>query len=327
MARLEFRELLSTTFIVVVVVRHFILDHILGVCAVFDTDDTHTHISDPNGVHRFVLNMEIQLLNSIHLELKREMGAEHSIQKKSSLSSTTTPMPKVKKLRVRPIRTCNHCVECCWNSEVASEGCQCQVSLDYMRTFRHHAMPNVPKQASIRGVTKKPASHRFDYVDEHPSALRAKRRLPLLSFLELPQSYTNIPDFYSELLVVQYEMKRQSMQKISSAASCTHRFVEDENGSIALVDRECTSRFRCEEIIQKACAGSLKRPYEELLGKQDTGGSNYEALTSMSSSSLSTEFSFDGLDETKTKHPHDVVPNQSARLFEKYKELGVAINW
>ena len=196
--------------------------------------------------------MDVLLVKEVAEELK--MGARQSTQALER-----------RYLKVLPLRTCNHCVECC--SPEPGNGL---ASLEYMKYFCHHALPNSPRASPPRksllasGLVseRKTPSQRFDYVDPEPSKLRRRRQLPFLPFLDLPQSYTNIPDFYTELLVLQYQINKQEVFRASPAgSSCTGERIDLASTTAGMTCQKAPhkSRFRCEEVIQTACHGSLKR--------------------------------------------------------------------
>lgn len=121
------------------------------------------------------------------------------------------------------ILTCNHCVACCEPTNPRGGRDPEPVSIDYVKRFVHHALPNVrSRSVSAFAAAASSKAARLDHVDFRPSALRERRGLKSLGFVHLPQTYTNIPDFYSELVVVQYEVKKDRWSPTSalSPASC-----------------------------------------------------------------------------------------------------------
>mmetsp|Transcript_11563 Transcript_11563/g.29280 ORF Transcript_11563/g.29280 Transcript_11563/m.29280 type:complete len:361 (-) Transcript_11563:106-1188(-) len=141
---------------------------------------------------------------------------------------------------------CNHCVACC-DPEVPTEPC----GLRHLKHLVHHALPNLPakrRQGILSlGVLCPPldaaalaerayrASGETESAHGLPSMLRRRRQRGLLKGdlapLRLPRAYTNIPDYYSELLVVQHEIRKQSPKP---AHSTTNSAGEEASGSVTV---------------------------------------------------------------------------------------------
>jgi len=96
----------------------------------------------------------------------------------------------------KPIHCCNHCVECCSPFLM-----KVSISLDYIRSFVHHALPNIPqaqRDAQKKRATSK-ATLNNTYVrnalsGQKPSVLRRRRDLTELKGILVPVRCTNISD-------------------------------------------------------------------------------------------------------------------------------------
>ncbi len=237
---------------------------------------------------------------------------------------------------------CNHCVACC-DPEVPTLPC----SLRHLAHLVHHALPNLPAKRRPGILSLSPladasaladrayrASGETESAHGLPSMLRRRRqrgRLPDLAPVRLPRAYTNIPDYYSELLVVQHEFRKQGRPAQSTTNS-------GESGSITAIGTgegddlggHPTSRFRVLDylgheqsgqntlaathantataatrattrttvVTEAAAAGSLKRSFSDLMdyGSGEVPLWHKKLARSISaSSSESSEFSFDAI--------------------------------
>jgi hypothetical protein len=241
---------------------------------------------------------QVQLINDLGEELR--MGAQQSMALKTTTTTTAKPprQQQSRYLKVLPIRTCGHCVDCCCPAPPPGENNL--VSLAYMKTFVHHSLPNTPANMAIprkyllssslmnnNSSNSKPPRH--DYVDSNPSSLRRRRQLPLLPFVDLPHTYTNVPDFYSELLVIQYEIKREVSSPEVSSSSTNKQRIDAGN-----VGKEYASSFICKEVAPPSSL-QKKRSYKEIM-RESCLFERQDSVIS-SSSALSSEFSFDGFDD------------------------------
>lgn len=270
----------------------------------------------------------VGLINEVGDELR--MGAQQSAMMKKVKPAAKPPRPNY--LKVLPLRTCGHCVDCCCPPPPTGE-----VSLAYMKTFVHHSLPNTPANMAVPRISRKyllssslmPDSRkatRHDYVDSNPSRLRRRRHLPFLTFLDLPQTYTNVPDFYSELLVIQYEMKKQEVFNLSPvSSSCGKKMEKSYKGSQMEIGKEYTSSFKLnKETAVAATGGALKRPYKEIMRESCYQYERQDSVIS-SSSALSSEFSFDGLDDTiqQAAECNAARADHIGRFRVQYQELGM----
>lgn len=308
------------------------------------------------GVHllaspprRKLEDMDVLLCKNILNELTMGLagtadvkGVEGRGERGGGANSKCLQMPLIK------IPSCNHCVECC-NPGLPTK----RASIAYMNFFVHHGFQNSPsKSMSLVSLAcpskyayrkKKLSLPREDFVDFEPSRLRGRRNLPSLKFLELPQSYTNIPDFYSDLLVVQYEIKRES-PKSALAFSSSSRMA----GESSFREKEQTSRFKVlskeeadgdEHLAMKGGQLKLKRPYGDIVGEESDSCYNcneedYYHTTKVTRnlsaastvSSLSSEFHFDGFSDMQDCEFERLPPKiRFKNILTSYRRLGQMI--
>ncbi|QDZ19379.1 hypothetical protein HOP50_02g18960 [Chloropicon primus] len=166
------------------------------------------------------------------------------------------------------VLTCNHCVECC-NPPLCTEADGRELaSLEHLRGVVHHAAPNVRSQrVGMPPLTAPDAAS----VDAAPSALWRRRAGARggLRRLALPDSYTNIPRIFQEILLVSDSARRTT----TPLARLLPRSVGEEN----VPPRQRKS-------------GKRKRSLAEIETK-DVSFSRSQSLCS----DFSTEFRFEGV--------------------------------
>lgn len=194
------------------------------------------------------------------------------------------------------VLTCNHCVECC-NPPLCTEADGRELaSLEHLKGVVHHAAPNVRLQR--RGISPLPVpaangglARTGESVSAAPSVLRRRRvgARGVLQRLALPDSYTNIPEIFQEILLVSDSVRRTTT--LEQLLECS--------GSVGKENVPPRQRK----------SGKRKRSLAEIAPSAVTF-SRSQSLCSNSS----TEFRFEGVEGVEGGSPDSVgtLPNQIA---------------